>query len=204
MELSIENKTDLINLVSAGNIKGIVQYIEKFNNYEQYQITKLESSMNMYELKKFIDKIDIITYWYDIYYFLEETEYCDTEKIKLLLYYRPEVILLSSDGKEMHLIEKLIVNNNSDALKLAFDKIIKYNYDISDFQFIVNRKNLLIDIFALEEGNFNCFKEVMIYIKTTYTKYDSIALINILQNPKKFLSKYSWYRLLSDTMLVIN
>ena len=120
------------------------------------------------------------------------------------MYYRPEVILLSSDGKEMHLIEKLIVNNNFDALKLAFDKIIKYNYDISDFQFIVNRKNLLIDIFALEEGNFNCFKEVMIYIKTTYTKYDSIALINILQNPKKFLSKYSWYRLLSDTMLVIN
>ncbi len=80
MELSIENKTDLINLVIAGNIKGIVQYIEKFNNYEHYQITKLESGMNMYKLKKFIDKIDIITYWYDVYNFLEEKEYCDTEK----------------------------------------------------------------------------------------------------------------------------
>ena len=202
MELTIDDKVKLINLVSIGNIQGIVEYMNKFGETEQYKISQLESTMNTYQKHQFFKQVDELEDWWNIDDVISDNYY-DSIKAQLLLYYKPEVILLSSDSKETHLITKIIYQRDSTTLKLLFDKAIEFNYDISEFKFVSNGKNLFIDLFALEEGNFDTFKKVMIYIKQTYPKYNYKALINILNNPKGHISKYSWFRTLADKSTVI-
>ena len=77
----------------------------------------------------------------------------------------------------MNLIEKLIIGWNFLTLKLLFEKVINNNYNISEFKFISHSKNLFIDGFSLEYGNYN-------YIKKT----------NRLLKPIGHISKYYWFR----------
>ena len=70
----------------------------------------------------------------------------------------------------MNLIEKLIIGWNFLTLKLLFEKVINNNYNISEFKFISHSKNLFIDGFSLEYGNFNCFQKVMMYHRLSNSK----------------------------------
>ena len=175
MELTVENKADLINLVNIGNVGQVLNYFSKFENTEQYNIAKLESKLNSYEKYKLMEQVNNIEYYWNFDKIIEN-DTRDMIKTKLLLYYKPEVILLTSDTKETNFVETLIRNNSfgsATVLKLLFDKVIENHYDISDFKFRTNCENVLIDVFTLEEGNFDCFKEVMTFIKKKYPLYDN-------------------------------
>lgn len=204
MELTSSEKTDLINLVNVGNISEIKNFLNNNFSNQQCEITQLESVLNSYEKYKLIKKISKITRFGDLDDLLNDNTNNNT-KTKLLLYYRPEVILFTDKDKNNNIIDELIRNNKADVLKLLFKKVIENNYDISTFNFWSYRRNklILIDIFALEEGSFETFKEVMIYIKTKCPLYHAKFIIDTMLNPKNKIIIDSWYRTLANKEPVI-
>jgi hypothetical protein len=185
MELSIENKLELLNLVNDGNVVRIMKYItDNFGSYEKIMCYSLNESNKSFSEKELIDSIKNIINknLYDLWPLIhtEKHIYNDDTGYMIETYYEPNKVKVALENiPEIIFWKEDIYNNHSNLVKYIIENNDIYNIDLV-FSILENNNKTLYDIHFFQKNRYYYGEKIKIQPDIFVLLNCNLEMINIV------------------------